>query len=70
MSNADYQVRVELEDEIKNSITVGQFGAWQIKVMLQGDCNAPAIMIRIMNTILSPYLGKLVWIYLDDILIF
>ena len=35
MSNAYYQVRVEPEDEIKNSITAGQFGVWQIKVMLQ-----------------------------------
>ena len=70
MSNAYYQIRVESADEIKNSITAGQFGAFQVKVMLQGDCNAPATMMRIMNTILSPYLGKFVWVYLDDILIF
>src|SRR6266576_559544 len=70
MSNAYYQIRIEPKDEHKNAITAGQFGAWQIKVMLQGDCNAPATMMRIMNTILSPYLGKLVWVYLDDILIF
>ena len=38
--------------------------------MLQGDCNAPATMMRIMNTILSPYLGKFVWVYLDDMFIF
>ena len=70
MSNAYYQIRVEPADEIKNSITAGQFGAFQVKVMLQGDCNAPATMMRIMNTILSPYLGKFVWVYLDDILLF
>ena len=64
MSNAYYQIRVEPADEIKNSITAGQYGAFQIKVMLQGDCNAPATMMRIMNTILSPYLGKFVWVYL------
>ena len=45
MFNAYYQVRVEPEDDNKNSITAGQFGAWQIKVMLQGDCNAPATMM-------------------------
>ena len=38
--------------------------------MLQGDCNAPITMMRIMNTISSPYLGKFIWVYLDDILIF
>ena len=70
MSNAYYQIRVEPADEIKNSITAEQFGAFQVKVMLQGDCNAPATMMRIMNTILSPYLSKFVWVYLDDILIF
>ena len=70
MSNAYYQNRVELADEIKNLITAGQYGAFQIKVILQGDCNAPATMMRIMNTILSPYLSKFVRIYLDDILIF
>ena len=70
MSNAYYQIRVEPADEIKNSITAGQFGAFQVKVMLQGDCNAPATMMKVMNTILSPYLGKFVWVYLDDILIF
>ena len=70
MSNAYYQIWVELADEIKNSITAGQFGEFQVKVMLQGDCNVPATMMRIMNTILSPYLGKFVWVYLHNILIF
>ena len=70
MSNAYYQIRVEPADEIKNLITAGQLGAFHIEVMLQGDCNAPATIMRIINTILSPYLGKFVWVYLDDILIF
>ena len=70
MSNTYYQIRVELADEIKNSITAGQFGAFQVKVILQGDYNAPITMMRIMNTILSPYLGKFIWVDLDDILIF
>src|SRR6266576_3331552 len=49
MSNAYYQVRIEPRDEEKNAITAGQHGAWQVKVMLQGDCNAPATMMRIMK---------------------
>ena len=32
MSNAYYQIRVEPADEIKNSITAGQFGAFQVNV--------------------------------------
>ena len=70
MSNAYYQVRVEEEDEQNNTITAGILGAWQVKVMLQGDCNAPATMMRIMNTIFSDHLGDFIWIYLDDIVIF
>ena len=34
MSNAYYQIRVEPADEIKNLINAGQFGAFQVKVML------------------------------------
>ena len=52
MSNVYYQIRVEPVYEIKNSITTGQFGAFQVKVMIQGDLNAPATMMRIMNIIL------------------
>ena len=52
MSNAYYQIRVEPEDEDKNAVTAGLLGAWQIRVMLQGDCNAPATMMRVMNSIL------------------
>jgi len=70
MSNSYYQIRIEPEDEKKNTITAGHLGAWMIKVMLQGDCNAPATMMRIMNTVLAEFLGKFVWVYLDDILIF
>ena len=51
MSNAYYQIRVEPADEIKNSITAGQFGAFQVEVMLQGDCNAPATDQKIPKSI-------------------
>ena len=70
MSNTYYQIRVKPAYEIKNLITTGEYGAWQIKVILQGDCNALAPIMRIMNTILSPYLCKFIWLYLDGILLF
>jgi hypothetical protein len=70
MTDAYYQIRVIPEHEERNAITAGSLGAWQVKVMLQGDKNAPATMMRVMNSIFTEYLGKFVWIYLDDIFIF
>ena len=68
--NVYYQITVEPVNEIKISIIVGQYGAFQIKVILQRECNAPATIMRVMNKILTPYLGKFVWVFLDDIIIF
>ena len=31
---------------------------------------APATIMRVMNSILADYIGKFIWIYLDDIVIF
>jgi hypothetical protein len=70
LSNAYHQVRVEPSSEELNVINADDLGSFQIKVMLQGDCNAPATMMRCMNTILGEFIGKFVWVYLDDILIF
>ena len=38
--------------------------------MQQGDCNAPATFMKLMNHIFSDMLGRSVYVYLDDILIF
>jgi hypothetical protein len=61
---------VEPSSEELNVINADDLGSFQIKVMLQGDCNAPATMMRCMNTILGEFIGKFVWVYSDDILIF
>lgn len=38
-------------------------------VMQQGDCNAVATFQTIMTSLFSPWLGKWIDIYLDDIVI-
>ena len=39
-------------------------------VTQQGDCNAPAMYQALMNHIFSPYLGKLMDVYLDNVIIY
>jgi len=40
-----------------------------VLVMQQSECNTPATMIRAMNWLLREFLGKIVMVYLNDILI-
>ena len=41
-----------------------------MKVMQQGDYNAPATFMKLMNAIFADMIGRNVYVYLDDILIF
>ena len=38
--------------------------------MMQGDINAPATFVRVMEDLFHHELGKFIWIYIDDIFIF
>lgn len=40
------------------------------QVLQQGDCNAPTTHQSLMNHIFSPYLGRCLDVYLDDIIIY
>jgi len=56
-------------DSVKHSTFSCHMGKFDSLVMQQGDCNAPATMMRAMNWLLREFIGKTVMVYLDDILI-
>jgi len=56
-------------DSVKHSIFSCHIRKFNSLVMQQGDCNAPATMMRAMNWLLREFLGKTVMVYLADILI-
>jgi len=56
-------------DSVKHSTFLCHIGKFDSLVMQQGNCNAPATMLRPMNWLLREFIGKTVIVYLDDILI-
>ena len=69
MSDAYEQVRVE-PNSVKNTAFSTIVGTFLSHVVQQGDCNAPAMFQRLMTCLFHQYLGKSVYVYLDDIFIF
>jgi len=69
LSDAYFQTRVEPQDVDKNGFK-STFGCFVSKVMLQGDMKAAGTFMRIMSDLFADYLGQLMWVYFDDILIY
>ena len=69
LSDAYFETRVEPEDVLKNSFK-SLFEGFVSQVMLQGDMNAPGMFMNIMSDLMADFLGKFVWVYIDNILIF
>ena len=69
MSDAYEQVRVDPND-VKNTAFSTVIGTFLSHVVQQGDCNAPATFQRLMTRIFRVFIGKFVYVYLDDIFIF
>ena len=64
-----HQIRINDEDVQKTAFNT-QFGALEWVVMPFGLCNAPSTCQLIVNDVLRDHLGILVWVYINDILVF
>ena len=69
MKNAYEQIRV-IPDHVPRTTVTTPDGNMVSHVLQQGDCNAPATHQALMNHIFSPYIGRFMDIYLDDISIY
>ena len=69
MSDAYEQVCIEPND-VKNTTFSTVIGTFLSHVVQQGDCNAPATFQRLMTWIFHVFIGKFIYMYLDDIFIF
>ena len=69
MKNAYEQISVIPEHVSRTTVTTPD-GNMVSHVLQQGDCKALAIHQALMNHLFSPYIGRFMDIYLDDISIY
>ena len=69
LKGAFNQLRVRIGDEDKTTF-ITKFGKYKWKVIPFGLMNAPGHFQSVMYQLFSSLLGKGVWVYLDDILIY
>ena len=69
MKNAYEQIRVIPEHVSRTAVTTPD-GNMVSHVVQLGDCNAPATCQTLMNYLFSPYIGRFLDIYMDDIAIY
>lgn len=63
-----FQARIADEDVSKTAFCT-HMGLYQWKVLAMGLSNSPSTFQRLMNMVFEPYIGKFVFVYLDDILV-
>ena len=64
-----WQLPVAKEDQPKTAFRC-HLGLFQCKRIPFGLCNAPAVFKKTMDKVLSGIIGRFVWVYLDDIIVF
>jgi hypothetical protein len=69
LTSGYHHILISEEDRPKTAFRT-PFGHFQFKVLIEGLTNAPATFQTLMNSILHPYIGKFVVVYIDDILSF
>jgi Reverse transcriptase (RNA-dependent DNA polymerase) len=69
LKNVYEQIQIIPEHVERSGVTTPD-GNMVSLVLQQGDCNAPATYQALMNHIFSPYIGRFLDVYLDDIIIY
>ena len=69
LSDPYFQTRVH-PDNVKYNTIKTPFGGFTSQVMMQGDMNAPATFVRVMEDVFHDELGKFICIYIDHMFIF
>lgn len=67
---AAYEQICIIPEHVDHSAVTTPDGNMVSLVLQMGDCNGPATYQSLMNYIFSPYLGRFVEVYLDDIVIY
>ena len=58
------------EQDVPKTLFWTRFGHYKFMVMPFGLTNAPTLFMTLMDTVLRPYLGKFLVVFLDDILVY
>ncbi|KEP46697.1 putative Ty3/Gypsy polyprotein/retrotransposon [Rhizoctonia solani 123E] len=69
MTNAYEQIRI-IPDHVKKTAFKTVYGTFYSNVMQQGDCNAPSTFQRLMTQLFRHWIGRGIFVYLDDIFVY